>query len=69
MIVLQETLIFIVKKLDAWYLEHYRAYDLVISATKQLQLVGLQELSDPYSLVHYMVGGRHILSLKSYIHA
>ena len=69
MIVLQETLIFIIKKLDAWYLEHYRAYDLVISASKQLQLVGVQELTDPYPLAHYMVGGRRFVSLKRYIHA
>lgn len=57
------------KKLDAWYLGHYRAYDLVIYATKQLQLVGVQELTDPYPLAHYMVGGRRIISLKRYIHA
>lgn len=69
MMVLQETLIFIIKKLDAWHLEHYRAYDLVISTNKQLQLVGIQEMTDPYPLTHYMVGGRHIISLKRYIHA
>ena len=68
MIVLQETLFFIVKKLNAWYLEHYRAYDLVVSATKELRLVGVQELTHPYPLAHYMVRGRCIISLKRYIH-
>lgn len=70
MIVLQETLIFIVKKLDAWYLEHYRSYALVMSTTTtQLRLVGAHELTDPYPLVHYMVGERRLISLKRYIHA
>lgn len=70
MIVLQETLIFIVKKLDAWYLEHYRSYALVMSTTTtQLRLVGAHELTDPYPLVHYMVGGRRLISLNRYIHA
>ncbi len=69
MIVLQETLIFIVKKLDAWYLEHYRAYDLVLPTTRELKLVGPHELTDPYPLAHYMIGGRRLISLKRYIHS
>ena len=69
MIVLQERLIFIVKKWDAWYLEHYRAYDLVISTARELSLVGVHELTDPYPLAHYMVDGRRLISLKRYIHA
>ncbi|KAK0144205.1 hypothetical protein N1851_017432 [Merluccius polli] len=68
MIVLQETLIFIVKKLDAWYLEHYRSYALVMSTTRQLRLVEAHELTDSYPLAHYMVGGRRLISLKRYIH-
>ncbi|KAA8580464.1 hypothetical protein FQN60_005999, partial [Etheostoma spectabile] len=68
MIVLQETLIFIVKKLNAWYLEHYRSYALVMSST-QLRLVGVHELTDPYPLAYYMVGGQRLISLKRYIHA
>lgn len=69
MILLQETLLFIVKILDAWYLEHYRAYDLVISSPRELKLVGARELTDPYPLAQYMIGGRHLISLKRYIHA
>lgn len=69
MIVLQEELIFILKKVDAWYLEHYRAYGLVISSPKELRLVGVDELTDPYPLAHYIVGGQRLISLKRYIHA
>lgn len=69
MIVEQETLFFIVKNLDAWYLEHYRAYDLVTSTTTVLNLVGLDELTDHYPLNYYMVDGRRLISLKRYIHA
>lgn len=46
MIVLQDTLVFIVEVLNAWYLEHYRAYDLVVSTATQLKLVGVHELTD-----------------------
>lgn len=69
MIVQQEKIIFIVKKLDAWYLEHYRVYDLVLPATRELKLAGLHELTDPYPLAHYMIGGRRLISLKRYKHA
>lgn len=69
MIVEQETLLFIVKNLDTWYLEHYRAYDLVTSTTRVLKLVGLHELTDHYPLNYYMIGGRRLISLKRYIHA
>lgn len=62
MIVLQEKLILILKKLNAWYLEHCWAYHLVISTTAELILVGAHELTNPYPLAHYMVGGRHLIS-------
>lgn len=69
MIVEQETLLFIVKHLDACYLEHFQAYHLVTSTTRGLKLVSVHELTDHYPLTFYMVGGRRLISLKRYIHA
>lgn len=43
MIVPQETLLFMLKELDAWYLEHYQAHDLVTSTAKELRLISLKQ--------------------------
>ncbi|KAK3517071.1 hypothetical protein QTP86_019465, partial [Hemibagrus guttatus] len=55
MIVLHKSLTFIIKKLAAWYLEHYRAYEVAISTAGKLRLVEAHELRDQYPLVHCMV--------------
>ncbi|KAK3506026.1 hypothetical protein QTP70_019474 [Hemibagrus guttatus] len=65
MIVLHKSLTFIVKKLAAWYLEHYRAYDVAISTAGKLRLVEAHELRDQYPLAHCMVDGRCLISLIS----
>ncbi|KAK7886000.1 hypothetical protein WMY93_025621 [Mugilogobius chulae] len=56
MVILQDTLFFILKNLEAWYLEHYRAYCVVFSKSAALKLVGMHELSDQYPLIPYFVG-------------
>lgn len=37
MVILQDKIIFIVKKLSGWYIEHYRAYDLKTSPGKEVE--------------------------------
>lgn len=67
-IVLQDKPLFIVRRLDAWYTEHYRAYVLVQSSDKKIELLEHHDLTDPYPLVQYTIGGRRMVALKRYIH-
>lgn len=68
MIVVKDKLLFIVKKLTAWYREHYRAYELKTCPTKEVELVDPNELTDPYPLAAYTIGGMRLITLKRYIH-
>ncbi len=43
-IVLQDKPLFIVRRLDAWYTEHYRAYVLVQSSDKKIELLEHHDL-------------------------
>lgn len=64
MIVSQEILLFIVKLQDAWCLEHYHTYDLVLTSTRELQLVEPHEIVDIYPLTQYRVSEQFPVSLK-----
>lgn len=66
-VILQEKPIFILKKLSGWYMEHYRAYDLKISPSKEVELVEPQELSDTYPLTDYKIRGMRLVTLKRYV--
>lgn len=68
MVILQDKLIIIVKKLSGWYMEHYRAYDLKTSPSKEVELVDPQELHDTYSLADYKIGGMRLVTLKTCVH-
>lgn len=68
MIVVKDKLLFIVRKLSAWYREHYRAYELKMCPTKEVELLGPNELTDPYPLADYTVWGMRLITLKRYIH-
>lgn len=68
MIVVKDKLLFIVRKLSAWYREHYRAYELKMCPTKEVELLDRNELTDPYPLADYTVGGMRLITLKRYIH-
>lgn len=68
MAILQNTLFFIVRRMSGWYIEHFRSFDLKRSPLKELELLELEELLDPYPLADYRVGGMHLVSLKRYIH-
>lgn len=68
MVILQDKLIFILKKLSGWYMEHYRAYDLKTSPSKEVELVEPQELHDTYPLADYKIRGMRLVTLKRYVH-
>lgn len=68
MVILQDKLIFILKKLSGWYMEHYRAYDLKTSPSKEVELVEPQELHDTYPLADYNIRGMRLVTLKRYVH-
>lgn len=68
MVILQDKLFFIVKKLSGWYTEHYRAYDLKTSPGQEVELIEPQELHDSYPLADYKIGGMRLVTLKRYIH-
>lgn len=55
MVILQDKLIFIVKRLSGWYIEHYRAYDLKTSPGKEVELLEPQDLHDSYPLADYKI--------------
>ncbi len=65
MVVVEKSLSFIVKKLDAWYREHFRAFELC--PTSEVSLIQLGALLDPYPLADYRIGGRRMVTLKRFI--
>lgn len=68
MVTMEQRLIFIVKRLSGWYIEHYRAYKLKTSPVKEVDLIEPQELQDIYPLADYRVGGMRLVTLKRYVH-
>ncbi|KAL7877515.1 hypothetical protein SRHO_G00041580 [Serrasalmus rhombeus] len=67
MCVMNETLFLIVKGMCGWYNEHYRAFELSRSLTREIKLVALNELADTYPLASYMVGSSCMVALKRHI--
>lgn len=65
MVILQDKLIFVVKKLSGWYIEHCRAYD---RQARKWELIGPEELHDAYPLADYKIGRMRLVTLKRYIH-
>ncbi|MEQ2170044.1 hypothetical protein GOODEAATRI_031214 [Goodea atripinnis] len=64
MVILADQLIFLVRKLDGWYIERYRSYDLKTSSDKELKVVELQDLSDVYPLDDYKIGGMCLIAMS-----
>lgn len=56
MCVINENLFLIVKVLCGWYNEHYRAFELSMSPSREIKLLALSELCDTYPLADYMIG-------------
>lgn len=65
---LQDKPLFIVRRLDAWYAEHYRVLVMVQSSDKRRKLLAHYDLTDPYPLAQYTAGGRRMVALMRYTH-
>lgn len=65
--ILKEKLCFVVKDVCAWYREHYSGFELSASPTREVALIELGDLVDPYPLVAYMVGGLRMVMLKRFV--
>lgn len=67
MCIIQDKLSFIVKVLCAWYREHFRAFALTSSPSREVALVTLEQLTDAYPLADYMVAGMRMVTFKRHI--
>lgn len=67
MCIINENLFFIVKVLLGWYNEHYRAFELNSSPSREVKFLALSELTDTYPLADYMVGSTRMVTLKRHI--
>lgn len=67
MCVINENLFLIVKVLCGWYNEHYRAFELSMSPSREIKLLALSELCDTYPLADYMIGPIRMVTLKRHI--
>lgn len=65
--VLRGKIYFIVKKVSAWYREHFRSFELDTSHVREVSLIEHGELLDDYPLAVYSVGGLRLVTLKRHI--
>lgn len=65
MVVVGDSLSFIVKAMSAWYREHFRAFELCL--TSEISLIHFDALVDQYSLEDYKIGGRRMVTLKRFV--
>ena len=64
--VLHDTLHFIVRKLSAWFREHYRAFELQPCPTGRMSLIRNDDLAEKYPLHDYFVGPLRLVTYKRY---
>lgn len=64
-VILENNLYFIVRKLSAWYLEHFRSF--LLESSRELILVHQHSLQDYYPLASYIVEGKRMVTLKRHI--
>lgn len=64
-LILESSLYLIVKKLNAWYLEHLRSF--LLETCKEVNLVHHISLQDIYPLEAYRLAGMRVVTLKHYI--
>ncbi len=57
---------FIIRECGAWYMEHFKAFELC--STPQVSLIQLGALIDLYPLAGYWIGGQRMVALKRFIH-
>lgn len=65
MLILESSLYFIVKKLNAWYLEHLRSF--VLESCREVNVVHRDSLLSVYPLTAYSLAGKRVVTLKRYI--
>ena len=65
-VVVKGTLLFIVKSLIAWSVEHLRSF--ILEKTSTVKVLEPTELSDMLPLTPYVLGGKSIVTLKRYIY-
>lgn len=51
----------------AWYREHFGCFELSASPTRDVGLIGLDDIEDPYPLVEYTVAGLRMVMLKRFV--
>lgn len=56
--IVKENLCFLVRGVCAWYREHYGGSELSASPIREVALIELGDLEDPYPLVEYIVGAK-----------
>ena len=66
LLIQQDKLSFIARKLSAWYMEHFRSFE-VVSSENEVVVVDTDELTDYYPLASYLVGGKRMITLKRYV--
>lgn len=67
MCIVNGELFLIVKLLCGWYRDHYRAFELTSSPSRELKFVAVDELTDNYPLADYMIGLSRMVTLKRHI--
>lgn len=65
--IIQDKLSFTDRLMCAWYRQYFRAFELTTSPRRQVALVSLEQLGDPYPLAGYTVGGMWMVTLKRHI--
>ncbi|KAK0148560.1 putative nuclease HARBI1 [Merluccius polli] len=65
MCTLENTLIFICRRLASWYREHYRAFEIQSYSERQIVVAELNELTDNYPLVDYKCGTWRMINLST----
>lgn len=65
--IVKEKLCFLVRGVCAWYREHFGSFELTASPTREVALIELADIEDPYPLVEYTVGGLHMVVLKRFV--
>ena len=64
-VIVDSNLSFIVKLLNSWYDEHFRAF--ILDHTGKMTLLQHIEFADPYPLMAYFVGCKCMVALKRHI--
>lgn len=56
---------FLCKRLSAWYIEHYRCYE--VSETSTIEILEPEDLNDHQPLTSYAVQGKNMIALKRFL--